>query len=58
MRRSAVLPLVLALQLAAEPALPCTTFCMRAGSEVLVGKNYDWDGSVVSVASSVRALSA
>jgi len=26
----------------ASPVLPCTTFCLRGGGEVLFGKNYDW----------------
>src|SRR5262245_599189 len=43
MRTSALPSAVLALLLVPGPALPCTTFCMRGGSEMLVGKNYDWD---------------
>jgi choloylglycine hydrolase len=43
MKRNAVGALVVVLALVPGPALPCTTFCMRSGAEILVGKNYDWD---------------
>jgi hypothetical protein len=33
----------LAALLLAPLAWPCTTVCLRSASEVLVGKNYDWD---------------
>ena len=36
--------------LAAAPAFPCTTFCLRDGGRVVFGKNYDWnlgDGMLV-----------
>ena len=35
--------LLIAVAALPQSALPCTTFCMRGGAEVLVGKNYDWD---------------
>jgi choloylglycine hydrolase len=47
--------------LAAAPVLPCTTFCLRGGGEVLFGKNYDWmigDGMVFVNRRGVAKVSA
>jgi len=31
------------LIITARPSLPCTTFCLRGGGEMLYGANYDFD---------------
>lgn len=35
--------LTLGCALAASPAFPCTTFCLRDSGRVVFGKNYDWN---------------
>lgn len=42
--------LVVSILLAAQPALACTTFCLRHDDRIVFGKNYDWavpDGMLV-----------
>ena len=61
MTKSRCTAALMALLLAAAPVLPCTTFCLRGGGEVLFGKNYDWmigDGMVFVNKRGVAKISA
>ena len=61
MRRSGYFAAAVMLALLAAPVLPCTTFCLRSGDEVLFGKNYDWmigDGMIFVNKRGVAKMSA